>query len=57
MTVEEHRAYLEQTLRKSPEGSARQIWAAAELAQLDPRPKPVILRPAGRRIHHQEQTS
>ena len=40
MTTEEHRAYLEQTLRKSPEGSARRIWAAAQLAKLSPTATP-----------------
>jgi hypothetical protein len=38
MTTDEQRAYLEQTYRKSPEGSARRIWAAAQLAKLQPRP-------------------
>lgn len=44
MTVDEQRAYLEHTLRKAPEGSARRIWAAAQLAQLSPNSKPVIAR-------------
>lgn len=35
MTTEERVAYLEQTLRKAPVGSARRIWAAAQLAQLN----------------------
>lgn len=34
MSKEERIAYLELTLRKAPEGSARRIWAAAQLAQL-----------------------
>ena len=48
MTTDEQRAYLELTYRKAPEGSARRIWAAAQLAQLSPNAKPVIARPAGR---------
>lgn len=35
MSKEERIAYLEATLRKAPEGSARRIWAAAQLAQLN----------------------
>ncbi len=34
MSNEERIAYLEETLRKAPEGSARRIWAAAQLAEL-----------------------
>jgi hypothetical protein len=35
MTPDERRAYLEAQLRRSPAGSARHVWAAAMLAQLD----------------------
>ncbi len=31
---EEQRAYIEATLRRAPEGSAKQLWAEAQLAQL-----------------------
>lgn len=48
MTTDEKRAYLEHTYRKAPEGSARRIWAAAQLAQLQHKTKPVIARPASR---------
>ena len=34
MSKEERIAYLELTLRKAPEGSARRVWASAQLAQL-----------------------
>ena len=54
MTIEEQRAYLEHTLRKSPEGSARRIWAAAQLAQLHPKPKPVITRGTAPKQSHEE---
>jgi hypothetical protein len=40
MTADEQRAYLELTYRKAPEGSARRIWAAAQLAKLTPTAAP-----------------
>ena len=40
MTIEEQKAYLLLTYRKAPEGSARRIWAAAQLAQLGQAPQP-----------------
>lgn len=36
MTPEERIAYLELTYRRSPEGSARRLWAAAQLKTLHP---------------------
>lgn len=33
--MDERRAYLLRTLQRAPEGSARRIWAAAQLAALD----------------------
>lgn len=36
MTPDETRAYLELTYRKAPEGSARWLWAKAQLAKLTP---------------------
>jgi hypothetical protein len=62
MTIEEQQAYLEQTLRKSPEGSARRIWAAAQLAKLQPTAPPCHPERStavrSRRISsHQEQNS
>lgn len=35
MTIEEHRAYLLNTIRHSADGSARHVWAQSMLAQLD----------------------
>jgi hypothetical protein len=40
MTTDERIAYLRHTLRRSPEGSARHIWAKAQLAQLIGTPPP-----------------
>lgn len=61
MSIDEQRAYLEQTLRKAPEGSARRIWAAAQLAQLQPRPAAASChserRSAKNLSTHQEQNS
>jgi hypothetical protein len=63
MITDEQRAYLEQTYRKAPEGSARRIWAAAQLAKLSPTAPPCHPERStavrSRRISssHQEQNS
>lgn len=40
MNIDEQLAYLEHTYRKAPEGSARRIWAAAQMRQLQPTAAP-----------------
>lgn len=41
--TDEQRAYLELTVRRSPIGSARRIWAAAQLKALAQKPTPTSI--------------
>lgn len=46
MSDEERKAYLELTLRGAPEGSARRMWAAAQLKALEAKSPTTAEQPA-----------